>query len=100
MFVDRAYRADKAFSLTEANDATVVSLCSRLEGVPLHLELVASCVRRSSLAEIDSAGLLGESHTPSPCSAAASIFSSALAISSTMAPSFQSSTSIAIGALA
>ena len=55
MFVDRAYRADKTFSLTEANDATVVSLCSRLEGVPLHLELVASRVRSSSLAEIDSA---------------------------------------------
>lgn len=52
LFVDRAYRSDKTFSLTGDNAASVVSLCTLLEGVPLHLELAASRVRSSSLTEI------------------------------------------------
>ncbi len=52
LFVDRAYRSDKSFSLTDGNAAEVVALCALLEGVPLHLELAASRVRSSSLTEI------------------------------------------------
>lgn len=52
LFVDRAYRVDKAFSLTDDNAADVVRLCQLVEGTPLHLELAASRVRSFSVAEI------------------------------------------------
>lgn len=52
LFVDRAYRVDKKFSLTGDNAADVVRLCQLVEGTPLHLELAASRVRHFSVAEI------------------------------------------------
>lgn len=52
LFVDRAYRVDKAFSLTGENAADVARLCRLVEGMPLHLELAASRVPRFSLTEI------------------------------------------------
>ncbi len=52
LFVDRAYRVDKAFSLTVENAVDVARLCRLLEGMPLHLELAASRVRQFSVAEI------------------------------------------------
>ncbi len=52
LFVDRAYRVDKTFSLTDANTSDVVRLCRLVEGMPLHLELAASRVRRFSVAEV------------------------------------------------
>ncbi|MGB3737712.1 MAG: BTAD domain-containing putative transcriptional regulator, partial [Ilumatobacter sp.] len=52
LFVDRAYRVDKTFSLTGDNTADVVRLCQLVEGMPLHLELAASRVRRFSVAEV------------------------------------------------
>ncbi|MEM9513272.1 MAG: BTAD domain-containing putative transcriptional regulator [Actinomycetota bacterium] len=55
LFVDRAYRSDKTFSLTDTNANEVLAVCTLLEGVPLHLELVASRVRSASLTEILSA---------------------------------------------
>lgn len=52
LFVDRAYRVDKTFSLTDDNAADVVRLCRLVEGMPLHLELAASRVRHFSVAEL------------------------------------------------
>ncbi len=52
LFVDRAYRVDKTFSLTDDNTADVVRLCQLVEGMPLHLELAASRVRHFSVAEV------------------------------------------------
>lgn len=52
LFVDRAYRVDKTFSLTKENAADVGRLCRLVEGMPLHLELAASRVRHFSVAEI------------------------------------------------
>ena len=42
LFVDRAYRANKSFSLTDEDAEDVGELCRLLEGMPLQLELVAA----------------------------------------------------------
>ncbi|MGB0114751.1 MAG: BTAD domain-containing putative transcriptional regulator [Ilumatobacteraceae bacterium] len=52
LFVDRAYRVDKTFSLTDDNTADVVRLCRLVEGMPLHLELAASRMRHFSVTEV------------------------------------------------
>jgi predicted ATPase/class 3 adenylate cyclase len=45
LFVERALSADKTFSLTDENAATVADICRRLDGIPLAIELAASRVK-------------------------------------------------------
>ncbi len=44
LFVERAREASASFELTRANAATVATICRRLEGLPLALELAAAKV--------------------------------------------------------
>ena len=59
LFVERARTISPTFSLTEANAAAVASICWRLAGLPLALELAATKVRilspLSLLAQLDRA---------------------------------------------
>jgi predicted ATPase len=49
LFVDRAGLVDPSFELTADNAAAVASLCRRLDGIPLAVELAAVRMRRSPL---------------------------------------------------
>src|SRR5439155_13867561 len=44
LFVDRARRVEPAFELTRANAAAIADICTRLDGLPLGIELVAAQV--------------------------------------------------------
>jgi len=45
LFVERALSADKRFTLTDENAATIADICRRLDGIPLAIELAASRVK-------------------------------------------------------
>ncbi|MEU1971655.1 DUF4062 domain-containing protein [Microbacterium sp. NPDC019599] len=53
LFVDRARAVRPDFELTESNVADVVSICRRLEGLPLAIELAAAKVRALQPSAID-----------------------------------------------
>ena len=58
LFTERAAAASGSFELTAANQAAVVDLCRRLDGLPLALELAAVRTRVLTVAQI--AGRLGD----------------------------------------
>ena len=54
LFVERAQLADPGFELAATNSDAVASICRRLDGIPLALELAAARVRSMSPHQIDS----------------------------------------------
>lgn len=52
LFVDRARAVDPAFVWNEADVTQLIEICSRLDGLPLALELAATKVRHLTLTEI------------------------------------------------
>ncbi len=53
LFVDRAALARAGFRLNDDNAGTLASICSRLDGIPLAIELAAARVRSLSVEEIE-----------------------------------------------
>jgi len=52
LFVERAQAAQSQFALSETNACWVANICSRVEGIPLALELAAARVRVLTLEQI------------------------------------------------
>jgi predicted ATPase/DNA-binding winged helix-turn-helix (wHTH) protein len=52
LFIDRAQRQQRDFTLTHARARTVAELCIRLDGIPLALELAAARTRALSVEQI------------------------------------------------
>ncbi len=52
LFTDRARAAQPAFQVTRENSAAVADICSRLDGIPLAIELAAARVRALSVEAI------------------------------------------------
>jgi non-specific serine/threonine protein kinase len=52
LFVDRAVSAQPKFALSEANLDDVIHVCSRLDGIPLAIELAAARIKMMSAGEI------------------------------------------------
>ena len=53
LFVDRCLKVDADFRVTGENAATLVSICHRLDGIPLAIELAAARVRSLSVEELN-----------------------------------------------
>ena len=53
LFVDRALLVHPDFQVTNQNASTLASICYRLDGIPLAIELAAARVRSISVEEID-----------------------------------------------
>ena len=72
LFVDRATLADPSFRLDQQNAARVAGICSRLDGIPLALELAAARIAVMSLEDLASRledrfhALRGGSRTAAP----------------------------------
>jgi predicted ATPase len=54
LFVDRTTLADPSFRLDQQNAARVAEICSRLDGIPLALELAAARISVMSLEDLAS----------------------------------------------
>ncbi|NEW45678.1 AfsR/SARP family transcriptional regulator [Nocardia cyriacigeorgica] len=52
LFAERAAAADPGFAVSEGNRSAVESICRRLDGIPLALELAATRVRSVGVAEL------------------------------------------------
>lgn len=52
LFVERAAAAQPAFAVTDTNGPIVASICHRLDGIPLALELAAATVRGLSVGQL------------------------------------------------
>jgi predicted ATPase/class 3 adenylate cyclase len=52
LFVDRAQTAFSGFTITNANVAAVAQICSRLDGIPLAIELAAARVKMLKVEQI------------------------------------------------
>ncbi len=52
LFVERATKADSRFKLTEHNASSIAQICSRLDGIPLAVELAAARVKLFSPEQI------------------------------------------------
>ncbi|MCO5217437.1 MAG: hypothetical protein M9909_01165 [Thermomicrobiales bacterium] len=54
LFVARASAADSVFAMNRDNAAAIVEIVSRLQGVPLAIELAAARIRLSPVSELAS----------------------------------------------
>jgi predicted ATPase/class 3 adenylate cyclase len=52
LFMERAHAANSKFSLTESNASSVAKICSRLDGIPLAIELAAARTRLLTVDQI------------------------------------------------
>ncbi|MBM2842563.1 MAG: Tetratricopeptide repeat protein [Anaerolineales bacterium] len=53
LFIDRACQVDPSFGLTPVNAAVVATVCRRLDGLPLAIELAAARMRLLTVEQID-----------------------------------------------